>query len=77
MAALECVDFVTWFTEETPRDLICRLQPAIIVKGGDYDAAQVVGAQEAKAWGGRVKIVPLVEGHSTTGIINRTANPAG
>lgn len=77
IAALECVDYVTWFTEDTPRELILRLRPAMIVKGGDYQAASVVGAHEAKTWGGRVKIVPLVEGHSTTGILNRSANSAG
>lgn len=76
LSALECVTYVTWFTEETPRELIVRLRPGLIVKGGDYDKSTVVGGQEAKAWGGRVRIVPLVRGHSTTGILGRTANPA-
>jgi len=64
--AVRYVDFVTVFEEDTPRDLIRTIQPDIIVKGSDYKPEQVVGGEEAKAWGGRVHIVSLLEGVSTT-----------
>jgi D-beta-D-heptose 7-phosphate kinase/D-beta-D-heptose 1-phosphate adenosyltransferase len=69
LAALECVDFVTSFGEDTPRELILALRPAVIVKGSDYRAQDVVGGAEARAWGGEVAIVPLLEGRSTTRLL--------
>jgi len=71
LAALAAVDAVIIFDEPTPLRLIEALQPAVIVKGGDYREETVVGAREVRSWGGRVKIVPLVEGFSTTGLIAR------
>lgn len=66
IAALESVDYVTWFSEETPLRLIQLLKPHYLVKGGDYQAKGVVGFQELKQWGGQVKIIPFVKGKSTT-----------
>ena len=69
MASLELVDAVTLFDEETPLELIRALQPDVLVKGGDYTADQVVGAEEVMRSGGEVRIVPLVRGYSTTALI--------
>jgi rfaE bifunctional protein nucleotidyltransferase chain/domain len=69
LAALAMVDCVTVFEQATPRDLIELLQPDVIVKGGDYDPSTVVGAQETRARGGEVVIIPLTPGHSTTATI--------
>lgn len=74
LAALAAVDAVIIFDEPTPLRLIEALQPEVIVKGGDYREETVVGAREVRSWGGRVKIVPLVEGFSTTGLIARAMN---
>jgi len=71
LAALECVDQVVTFTEDTPLELVKRLRPDVIVKGGDYAESTVVGAEEVKSWGGRVMIVPLTPGQSTTKIVER------
>ncbi len=70
MASLEIVDAVTLFNEETPAELIETITPDIIVKGGDYTVDQVVGAKHVLSHGGEVKIVPIVKGYSTTGIID-------
>jgi D-beta-D-heptose 7-phosphate kinase / D-beta-D-heptose 1-phosphate adenosyltransferase len=71
LAGLACVDAVTPFGEDTPRDLIAALLPDILVKGGDYQADGVVGGQEVRAAGGEVRILPFVGGRSTTGIIQK------
>jgi D-beta-D-heptose 7-phosphate kinase / D-beta-D-heptose 1-phosphate adenosyltransferase len=71
LAGLACVDAVTPFGEDTPRDLIAALLPDILVKGGDYEADAVVGGQEVRAAGGEVRILPFVGGRSTTGIIQQ------
>ena len=76
LAALAAVDAVVVFGEPTPIKLINALRPDVIVKGGDYTEDSVVGAQEARSWGGVVKIVPTVEGFSTTKLIARAATPA-
>lgn len=72
MASLECVDYVTWFSEDTPLELILRLKPDLLAKGGDWKPGQIVGSAEARAWGGRAKSLPYVEGRSTTAIIERS-----
>jgi D-beta-D-heptose 7-phosphate kinase/D-beta-D-heptose 1-phosphate adenosyltransferase len=72
LAALTAVDAVVVFAEPTPLESILATQPDVIVKGGDYDVDTVVGAREVRAWGGQVKIVPLVEGYSTTRLIERS-----
>lgn len=71
LAALASVDAVVIFDQDTPLELITRLRPDAIVKGGDYNPDTVVGAKEIKAWGGEVVIIPLTPGHSTTSIIER------
>ena len=71
VAALEAVDAVVIFEEDTPLELVRALQPDVIVKGGDYAADTIVGADVVKARGGRVVVVPLLAGQSTTSIIER------
>ncbi|MGA3049932.1 MAG: D-glycero-beta-D-manno-heptose-7-phosphate kinase [Terracidiphilus sp.] len=73
LAALATVDAVVIFSEPTPVDLIVVTRPDVIVKGGDYNVDTVVGASEVRSWGGQVKIIPLVEGVSTTRLIERKA----
>ncbi len=69
LASLAIVDAVVVFPEDTPLEIITSIEPDIIVKGGDYQADQVVGAEEVMKNGGEVVIVPLVNGYSTTGLI--------
>jgi len=71
LAALEVVDAVTIFHEDTPLELIRELRPDVLVKGGDYTVDTVVGAADVTARGGEVVIVPLTAGHSTTFTIQR------
>jgi rfaE bifunctional protein nucleotidyltransferase chain/domain len=71
LAALEPVDAVVVFEEDTPLELIRELRPDVLVKGGDYTPDMIAGASEVQSWGGRVVIVPLTAGHSTTAIIDR------
>jgi D-beta-D-heptose 7-phosphate kinase/D-beta-D-heptose 1-phosphate adenosyltransferase len=68
MAALECVDYVTWFGEDEPRDLIAELLPDVLVKASDW-AAYVSGRDIVEAHGGRVVLAPMVEGLSTTSLV--------
>lgn len=69
MAALACVDYVIGFEEDTPKQLIEALTPKILVKGGDYRHDTIVGADWVTGHGGEVKVIPLLPGHSTTGIL--------
>jgi rfaE bifunctional protein nucleotidyltransferase chain/domain len=71
LAGLASVDYVTTFDEDTPRELIAALLPDVLVKGGDYTRDTIVGADEVEAAGGRVEVIPLVPGHSTTSILQR------
>lgn len=71
VAGLECVDFVTWFADDTPLKLILRLKPDVLVKGGDWKVSRIVGAAEVAAWGGRVRSLPYIDGRSTTKLIER------
>ncbi|MBL7703533.1 MAG: D-glycero-beta-D-manno-heptose 1-phosphate adenylyltransferase [Ferruginibacter sp.] len=71
MASLVMVDAVILFEEDTPLNLITSILPDVLVKGGDYTIEQIVGAPEVIANGGEVKIVPILKGFSTTGIIER------
>lgn len=71
VAALECVDAVTLFDEDTPRELIGALVPDVLVKGGDYRLAEVVGRAEVEAAGGRVIILPYLEGRSSSNMLER------
>jgi D-beta-D-heptose 7-phosphate kinase / D-beta-D-heptose 1-phosphate adenosyltransferase len=69
LAALTAVDAVVIFAEDTPLATIEVLRPDVLVKGGDYSEATIVGAPEVRSWGGTVKIIPIVEGFSTTQLI--------
>ena len=71
LAALAAVDAVVVFDQDTPLELILRLRPDVLVKGGDYSEATIVGAREVRSWGGRVEVIPLTPGQSTTRIIER------
>lgn len=71
LASLIMVDNVVIFEEDTPIEIIKLIQPDVLVKGGDYNLETIVGAKEVMANGGRVEIVPLMEGFSTTGIIKK------
>jgi len=71
VAALECVDCVVVFDEDTPLEIITALRPDVVAKGGDYTEETIVGAREVKSWGGRVAVIPLTPGHSTTSIIEK------
>jgi D-beta-D-heptose 7-phosphate kinase / D-beta-D-heptose 1-phosphate adenosyltransferase len=71
LAALESVDAVILFDEDTPLSLINTIKPDIIAKGSDYTADQVVGGKEVISWGGEIALIDLVEGRSTSNIINK------
>lgn len=78
LAALECVDWVVPFETDTPRDMICRLLPDILVKGGDYqDITSIAGYDCVLENGGEVKILSFIEGHSTTNIIQTIKGKSG
>ena len=71
LAALEAVDAVVLFDEDTPLDLVIALEPDVIAKGGDYTVDTIVGAREVKARGGDAVVIPLTPGQSTTSIIEK------
>jgi rfaE bifunctional protein nucleotidyltransferase chain/domain len=71
LVALECVDAVIVFDELTPRDVIARLLPDVLVKGGDWAGDKIVGREEVEAAGGRVVSAPVVAGFSTTDILRK------
>ena len=71
LAALECVDAVVIFDDLTPREVIARLLPDVLVKGGDWPGDQIVGREEVEAAGGRVVSIPVVPGYSTTEILRK------
>jgi rfaE bifunctional protein nucleotidyltransferase chain/domain len=70
-ASLIMVDAVSIFDEDTPLELIKNIMPDVLIKGGDYNSDTIVGAKEVIANGGKIQIIPLEEGFSTTGIIER------
>ncbi|MBC7803271.1 MAG: bifunctional heptose 7-phosphate kinase/heptose 1-phosphate adenyltransferase [Candidatus Parcubacteria bacterium] len=71
IAALEAVDAVTWFDEDTPAGLIATLRPEVLVKGGDWPAETIVGAVETLARGGRVVSIPFEHQRSSTGLLEK------
>jgi len=71
LASFECVDYVTLFDEETPHALIAAVVPNVLVKGGDWPLDQIVGRDIVEAHGGLVTTIPVIEGRSTTDILNR------
>lgn len=74
LASLIMVDAVVIFDEETPLELIKIIKPDVLVKGGDYTVETIVGAKEVMAYNGRVEVIPLEAGFSTTGIIEKIMN---
>ena len=76
LAALQDVDGVVVFDEDTPLQMIRALRPDVLVKGGDYTPDQVVGREEVERGGGRVVIVPLVPGHSSSSVVKRVRQTA-
>jgi D-beta-D-heptose 7-phosphate kinase/D-beta-D-heptose 1-phosphate adenosyltransferase len=73
---MSAVDAAIVFGEDTPLRLIEALRPDVLVKGGDYTEREIIGAREVRAWGGRVELIPLVPGTSTTCLVNRSASSA-
>ena len=71
LAALECVDAVVIFEQDTPAEIVRLVQPDILVKGADWPADQIVGRDTVEARGGRVVLVPVEQGHSTSAIVER------
>jgi D-beta-D-heptose 7-phosphate kinase/D-beta-D-heptose 1-phosphate adenosyltransferase len=71
LAALDCIDYVTIFDEDTPLELLEALRPDILVKGGDYTPGTVVGKDMVEGYGGKVELIRFVDGKSTTNIIER------
>jgi D-beta-D-heptose 7-phosphate kinase/D-beta-D-heptose 1-phosphate adenosyltransferase len=77
LAAMECVDAVVIFDQATPREVIARLLPDVLVKGGDWAGDRIVGREEVEAAGGRVVSAPVVPGYSTTEIVRKICEGAG
>lgn len=78
MAALESVSLVTWFDEDTPLELITELRPDLLVKGGDYDMDTLAETAVVKAYGGKARAIPFVDGYSTTALVKKIrAEPSG
>jgi rfaE bifunctional protein nucleotidyltransferase chain/domain len=71
LAGLAAVDFVVRFDEDTPAEIIAAIRPDVLVKGGDWSLAKIVGRDTVEAAGGRVLSLPLVPGRSTTSIVER------
>jgi len=71
LSALSVVDAVLLFDEETPLELLKLVKPDVLVKGGDYQEHEVVGRELVNSWGGRVELVSLCPGYSTSGMISR------
>lgn len=71
MAALGCVDFVTWFEEDTPLELIQSLRPELIVKGGDYDMEKLPETAVVRSWGGDAVAIPFEHQRSTTALLKK------
>ena len=77
LAGLRAVDLVVPFSEETPIKLIKALLPDLLVKGGDYDPDKIVGAKEVREAGGKVVVVPFLDGHSSSNLIGKIQNLSG
>ena len=71
VAALGCVDRVTWFEADTPLELILAVKPDVLVKGGDWKAEAIVGAREVQGWGGSVHSIAFAHQRSTTSLLER------
>ena len=66
LAAVQFIDYITLFDADTPIDLITRIKPDVLVKGGDWKPEQIIGADFVQSYGGSVKVVPFIEGYSTS-----------
>ena len=77
LGAMEMVDYVILFNEPDPHNLISALRPDVLVKGGDWNAGKIIGADVVEETGGRVVVVPYIKGFSTTEIIERIKNSDG
>jgi D-glycero-beta-D-manno-heptose 1-phosphate adenylyltransferase len=73
LAALACVDFITIFNDLTPQKLIARMLPQILVKGSNWAPDQIVGREEVEAAGGRVVLIPVIPGYSTSSLVEAAA----
>ncbi len=71
LAAIDAVDYIVVFDEDTPEKLIMDIRPDVLVKGSDYEEADIVGHDFVKSYGGKVKRIPLLKGHSTTNLIEK------
>jgi rfaE bifunctional protein nucleotidyltransferase chain/domain len=71
LAGLSAVDAVVLFDAPTPLELILALRPDVLVKGGDYTRETIVGADQVEGWGGRVVVIPLLSGYSTSSLVER------
>ena len=71
LAALQSVDMVTFFDEDTPVALISQLRPDILVKGGDYDMSKLPETALVQSWGGKALALPFVDGYSTTALVEK------
>ena len=69
LAGMACVDLVIGFPEETPINLIKALQPTVTTKGGDYKIDEMIGKEYIESYGGRVAVLPFLEGYSTSGLV--------
>jgi rfaE bifunctional protein nucleotidyltransferase chain/domain len=73
LAALACVDYVTIFDDFTPREVIARMLPQVLVKGGNWPSDQIVGREEVGAAGGKVVLIPVIAGYSTSSLVEAAA----
>jgi len=71
LGGLAFVDYLCFFSEDTPLKLIQTVKPHVLIKGGDYKAEDIVGYKEVLSWGGKIKTIPLLKGYSTTSILDR------
>ncbi|HEB35758.1 MAG TPA: D-glycero-beta-D-manno-heptose 1-phosphate adenylyltransferase [Candidatus Aminicenantes bacterium] len=76
LTAIEDIDYLASFSEETPQKIIARLLPDVLVKGGDWKPEEVVGKREVEDAGGEVEIIPYLEGRSSSDIVKRIVNSA-
>lgn len=77
LSALSFVDYVILFSEPTPLKLILKIRPEVLAKGSDWGKQSIVGAQEVEGWGGKVRRVRLVQGRSTTNVIQKVLKVYG
>ena len=71
LSTFDCIDYIVMFDENTPMKLIELIKPDVITKGGDYTPETVVGKKYIESYGGKIKIIPLQEGYSTTNLIKK------